>query len=118
MKKSEIQAMNRSFGILEERRAKILDDERTIQLKERVNTIRENSINHMEELVEKARDRKERDELADKKFEEFVKIVERLRRECPWDREQTNDSIKDATLEEIWNGANYIRFRENMISRK
>jgi len=27
-------------------------------------------------------------------------------------------TIKDATLEEIWNGANYIRFRENMISRK
>ena len=54
MKKSEIQAMNRSFGILEERRAKILDDERTIQLKERVKAIREHSINHMEELIEKA----------------------------------------------------------------
>ena len=54
MKKSEIQAMNRSFGILEERRAKILDDERTIKLKERVKLIREHSINNLEELIEKA----------------------------------------------------------------
>ncbi|HAB50584.1 MAG: nucleoside triphosphate pyrophosphohydrolase [Ignavibacteria bacterium RIFOXYB2_FULL_35_12] len=34
------------------------------------------------------------------KFNEFVDIVKRLRNECPWDREQTNDSIKHATLEE------------------
>ena len=34
------------------------------------------------------------------KFTEFVEIVKRLRKECPWDREQTNDSIKHATLEE------------------
>ena len=34
------------------------------------------------------------------KFKEFVDIVKRLRKECPWDREQTNDSIKHATLEE------------------
>jgi MazG family protein len=36
------------------------------------------------------------------KFEEFVKVVERLRKECPWDKEQTNDSIKDATIEEAY----------------
>lgn len=34
------------------------------------------------------------------KFIEFVEIVKRLRKECPWDREQTHDSIKHATLEE------------------
>lgn len=34
------------------------------------------------------------------KFIEFVDIVKRLRKDCPWDREQTNDSIKHATLEE------------------
>ena len=34
------------------------------------------------------------------KFNDFVDIVKRLRNECPWDREQTNDSIKHATLEE------------------
>jgi MazG family protein len=36
------------------------------------------------------------------KFYEFVEIVERLRKECPWDREQTNDSIKAATIEEAY----------------
>lgn len=34
------------------------------------------------------------------KFVELVKIMNRLRKECPWDREQTHDSIKAATLEE------------------
>jgi XTP/dITP diphosphohydrolase len=36
------------------------------------------------------------------KFNEFVEIVKRLRKECPWDREQTNDSIKAATIEETY----------------
>jgi XTP/dITP diphosphohydrolase len=36
------------------------------------------------------------------KFNEFVEIVKRLRNECPWDREQTNDSIKAATIEEAY----------------
>ena len=36
------------------------------------------------------------------KFNEFVEIVKRLRRECPWDREQTNESIKAATIEEAY----------------
>jgi len=36
------------------------------------------------------------------KFEEFVDIVKRLRIECPWDREQTNESIKAATIEEVY----------------
>jgi nucleoside triphosphate diphosphatase len=36
------------------------------------------------------------------KFNDFVGIVKRLRKECPWDREQTNDSIKHATIEEAY----------------
>jgi MazG family protein len=36
------------------------------------------------------------------KFNEFVEIVKRLRNECPWDHEQTNDSIKAATIEEAY----------------
>uniref|UniRef100_A0A7V3E7L1 Nucleoside triphosphate pyrophosphohydrolase n=1 Tax=Ignavibacterium album TaxID=591197 RepID=A0A7V3E7L1_9BACT len=36
------------------------------------------------------------------KFNELVQIVKRLRKECPWDREQTNDSIKSATIEEAY----------------
>lgn len=40
--------------------------------------------------------------MTDNKFNEFVEIVKRLRKECPWDREQTNDSIKAATIEETY----------------
>lgn len=36
------------------------------------------------------------------KFSDFVEIVKRLRKECPWDRVQTNDSIKHSTLEEAY----------------
>jgi len=37
-----------------------------------------------------------------KKFQELVEIVQRLRKECPWDREQTNQSIKNNLLEEAY----------------
>jgi MazG family protein len=40
--------------------------------------------------------------MTESKFNEFVQIVERLRKECPWDSEQTNDSIKAATIEEAY----------------
>ncbi len=36
------------------------------------------------------------------KFKELYEIVKRLRLECPWDREQTNDSIKANTIEEAY----------------
>lgn len=40
--------------------------------------------------------------MLESKFNEFVSIVKRLRKECPWDHEQTNDSIKAATIEEAY----------------
>lgn len=40
--------------------------------------------------------------MAQTKFNEFVDIVKRLRKECPWDSEQTNDSIKANTIEEAY----------------
>jgi len=40
--------------------------------------------------------------MTESKFTEFVEIVKRLRKECPWDREQTNDSIKANTIEEAY----------------
>jgi MazG family protein len=36
------------------------------------------------------------------KLEKLVKIVERLRRECPWDREQTVESLKPYLVEEVY----------------
>ncbi len=35
-------------------------------------------------------------------FQEFVKIVRRLRAECPWDREQTHQSIRHSLIEEAY----------------
>ena len=35
-------------------------------------------------------------------FDELLTIMRRLRKECPWDREQTNDSIKGHTIEEAY----------------
>ncbi len=36
------------------------------------------------------------------KFQNLYEIMLRLRKECPWDKEQTHDSIKGATLEETY----------------
>ena len=47
MNESSIKIMNRSFNILDKRRATLLQDERTINLKERVKKIRENSVKHL-----------------------------------------------------------------------
>jgi XTP/dITP diphosphohydrolase len=35
-------------------------------------------------------------------FEDLVSIVERLRKECPWDRKQTHESLKDHLIEEAY----------------
>ncbi|NUN69298.1 MAG: nucleoside triphosphate pyrophosphohydrolase [Bacteroidetes bacterium] len=37
-----------------------------------------------------------------KEFDEFVAIMRRLRRECPWDKEQTHDSLKKHFIEEAY----------------
>jgi len=37
-----------------------------------------------------------------KEFDEFVTIVKWLRNECPWDKEQTHDSIRHLLLEETY----------------
>jgi MazG family protein len=40
--------------------------------------------------------------MVESKFKELYEIVKKLRVECPWDREQTNESIKAATIEEAY----------------
>ena len=37
-----------------------------------------------------------------RQFDDFVAIVKRLRKECPWDREQTHESIRSAMIEEAY----------------
>ncbi len=40
--------------------------------------------------------------MSGEKFENLMKIMYRLRKECPWDQEQTHESIKSASLEEVY----------------
>ncbi|MEW6702982.1 MAG: nucleoside triphosphate pyrophosphohydrolase [Bacteroidota bacterium] len=47
------------------------------------------------------------------KFEKLWKIMKQLRQECPWDKEQTHDSIKAATLEETYEVLEAIDLRNN-----
>lgn len=37
-----------------------------------------------------------------KEFDKFIEIVHHLRRECPWDREQTHSSIRHSLIEETY----------------
>jgi len=37
-----------------------------------------------------------------KTIEKFIKIVKRLRKDCPWDREQTHKSIRHSLIEETY----------------
>ena len=39
---------------------------------------------------------------AGNQFEDFVKIVQQLRKKCPWDREQTIESLKPFLVEEVY----------------
>ncbi|WJI10300.1 lactate utilization protein [Methanobacterium sp. CWC-01] len=54
MKKSHLNIMNRSFTVLDERRARLLKDPETLKLKKRVQDIREYAVDHLEELLEEA----------------------------------------------------------------
>lgn len=36
------------------------------------------------------------------RFAEYIQIVRRLRKECPWDREQTHQSIRHSLIEEAY----------------
>ncbi len=46
-------------------------------------------------------------------FDELLSIMRRLRNECPWDREQTNDSIKGHTIEEAYEVVEAIDHRND-----
>ena len=42
------------------------------------------------------------------KFEDLVDLIAILRKECPWDRKQTHDSIKDNLIEEAYEAVESI----------
>lgn len=43
-----------------------------------------------------------------KVFRELLEIMDRLRAECPWDKKQTNESLRNLTLEEAYELADAI----------
>jgi XTP/dITP diphosphohydrolase len=43
-----------------------------------------------------------------KNFKDLVEIIEILREECPWDRKQTHESIKDNLIEEAYEAVDAI----------
>ena len=45
-------------------------------------------------------------------FNELVSIVTRLRKECPWDREQTHESLRPALIEEAYETIEAIDSRD------
>lgn len=45
---------------------------------------------------------------ATKQFDDLVEIVRILRKECPWDRKQTHESIKDNLIEEAYEAVEAI----------
>lgn len=45
-------------------------------------------------------------------FQELVSIVARLRKECPWDREQTHESLRPALIEEAYETIEAIDSRD------
>lgn len=46
-------------------------------------------------------------------FEDLVNLVHILRKECPWDRKQTPDSIKDNLIEEAYEAVEAITSRDS-----
>ncbi|HUF10612.1 MAG TPA: nucleoside triphosphate pyrophosphohydrolase [Rhodothermales bacterium] len=45
-------------------------------------------------------------------FHSFVEIVRRLRKECPWDRDQTHDSMRTPFIEEVYEAVDAIGSRD------
>lgn len=45
-------------------------------------------------------------------FSDFIQLVARLRKECPWDRRQTHDSIRDNLIEEAYEAVEAIDQRD------
>ena len=35
-------------------------------------------------------------------FKRTLEVIDRLRKECPWDRKQTNESLRPLTIEECY----------------
>jgi MazG family protein len=53
-----------------------------------------------------------------KAFERLLNIMDELREKCPWDREQTNETLRNLTIEETYELADAIIKKEDNEIRK
>lgn len=51
-------------------------------------------------------------------FGQLLDIMDELREKCPWDREQTNESLRANTIEETYELAEAILSNDNAEIRK
>lgn len=51
-------------------------------------------------------------------FERLLEIMEELRSKCPWDKEQTNESLRTLTIEETYELADAIMKEDPQLIRK
>ncbi len=51
-------------------------------------------------------------------FKELLEILDRLRAECPWDKEQTNESLRTLTIEETYELADAIVKNDPSLIKK
>ncbi len=51
-------------------------------------------------------------------FKELLEILDRLRAECPWDKEQTNETLRTLTIEETYELADAIVKNDPSMIRK
>ncbi|MBQ9312669.1 MAG: nucleoside triphosphate pyrophosphohydrolase [Bacteroidales bacterium] len=46
-------------------------------------------------------------------FDRMLSLMEQVRKECPWDNAQTNDTLRTLTIEEIYELSEAILYRDN-----
>lgn len=51
-------------------------------------------------------------------FERMLDILDELRVKCPWDRKQTNETLRPNTIEEVYELADALMSHDNMAIRK
>ncbi len=51
-------------------------------------------------------------------FKQLLEIMDRLRAECPWDKEQTNESLRNLTIEETYELADAITKSDDVSIKK
>ena len=66
------------------------------------------SVRENKRIPKDVKEGKQMRKMEEDALEEFIDVIRRLRRECPWDKIQTNRSIRHYTIEEVYELAEAI----------